>query len=88
MSLMLEPDATRRLIQGMRGLSENWSGNGELVLLVPPLARGPIRRLFEKALPRVPVLSPGEIVPGTPLQRAGELALFERGQKPLKNGPA
>jgi flagellar biosynthesis protein FlhA len=88
MSLMLEPDATRRLIQGMRSLSEQWSGNGELVLLVPPLARGPIRRLFEKALPRVPVLSPGEIVPGTPLQRAGELALFERGQKPLKNKPA
>jgi flagellar biosynthesis protein FlhA len=85
MSLLLEPDATRKLIQGMRNWSDQWNGNGELVLLVPPLARGPIRRLFEKALPRVAVLSPGEIVPGTPLQKVGDITLNDRApQKPLK----
>jgi flagellar biosynthesis protein FlhA len=84
MTLALDPESTRRLIGGMRQKAEAWNGNGELVLLVPPLARGPIRRLFEKALPRVPVLSPGEIVPGTGLSRIGEISLA----KPLKNGPA
>ncbi len=81
MTLVLEPEATRKLIVGMRQQSDAWNGAGELVLLVPPLARGPIRRLFEKALPRVPVLSPGEIVPGTGLSREAELSLDK---KPLK----
>ncbi|MFN7142304.1 MAG: flagellar biosynthesis protein FlhA [Myxococcota bacterium] len=85
MSLVLDPDVTRRLLQGMRQLSDGWSGNGELVLIVPPLARGPLRRLFEKALPRVPILSPGEIVPGTALSREAELALADK--KGLKGGP-
>ncbi len=75
MTLMLDPDTTRRLIGAIRTQTESWGGGGELVLLVPPLARGPIRRLLEKALPRVPVLSPGEIVPGTPLNRAAEIRL-------------
>lgn len=75
MTLMLDPDTTRRLIGAIRSQTESWGGGGELVLLVPPLARGPIRRLLEKALPRVPVLSPGEIVPGTPLNRAAEIRL-------------
>ncbi|MDP2307135.1 MAG: flagellar biosynthesis protein FlhA [Pseudomonadota bacterium] len=75
MTLVLEPDTTRKLIVGMRQLAEGWNGSGELVLLVPPLARGPLRRLLEKAIPRVPVLSPGEIVPGTALAREAELSL-------------
>jgi flagellar biosynthesis protein FlhA len=81
MQLMLEPEATRKLIQGMRQWTEQWTGNSELVLIVPPLARGPVRRLLEKALPRVPVISPGEIVPGTPLSRVGDIALSERAGK-------
>ncbi len=81
MQLMLEPEATRKLIQGMRQWTEQWTGNSELVLLVPPLARGPVRRLLEKALPRVPVISPGEIVPGTPLSRVGDIVLVERAAK-------
>jgi hypothetical protein len=34
-----------------------------------------MRRLLEKVLPRIPVLSPGEIVPGTPLSRSAEIRL-------------
>ena len=82
-SLVLEPDTTRRLLQGLRAITEGWSGNGELVFIVPPLARGPLRRLIEKALPRIPILSPGEIVPGTPLVREADLALGEK--KGMKN---
>jgi flagellar biosynthesis protein FlhA len=83
MQLLLDPDTTRRLIQGIRAASEAFPGPGEAVLLVPPLARAPMRRLLEKALPRVPVLSPGEIVPGTPVERAGDVTI---GVRPLKNG--
>ncbi len=75
MSLLLDPDTTRKLIGAIRTQTESWTGTGDLALLVPPLARAPIRRLLEKVLPRVPVLSPGEIVPGTPLSRAAEIRL-------------
>ncbi len=83
MTLMLDPDTTRRFIAGVRAQIEAFSGAGEPVLLVPPLARGPVRRLLEKALPRVPVISPGEIVPGTGIEKVGEIILSP---KPLKNG--
>ncbi len=75
MSLVLDPDTTRKLFAALRTAVEGYSGPGEVVLLVPPLARGPLRRLIEKALPRVPVMSPSEIVPGTGLERAAELSL-------------
>ena len=75
MTLVLDPDTTRRLIQSIRNASESFAGPGEAVLLVPPLARGPVRRLLEKALPRVPVISPGEIVPGTGVERVAEISL-------------
>ena len=83
MQLVLDPDTMRRLIQGIRAASEAFAGPGEAVLLVPPLARAPMRRLLEKALPRVPVLSPGEIVPGVRVERAGEITI---GVRTLKNG--
>ncbi len=86
MALLLDPENTRRFIQGVRLQAEAWSAGGDPVLLVPPLARGPVRRLLEKALPRVGVVSPGEIVPGTPIEKAGEVSA---GDKPrpqqLKN---
>ncbi len=82
MSLVLDPDTTRRLIQGIRAATESFAGPGEAVLLVPPLARGPMRRLLERALPRVPVLSPGEIVPGTGIDRVAEITI---GKPTLKN---
>jgi flagellar biosynthesis protein FlhA len=75
MSLHLDPDNTRRLISGVRTRIDAFTGPGEAVLLVPPLARGPIRRLLEKALPRVPVVSAGEIVPGTAIECVGEVSL-------------
>lgn len=75
MSLILDPDTTRRLITAVRTSLETYSGASEPVLLVPPLARGPVRRLMEKALPRAIVMSPGEIVPGTGIERVAEISL-------------
>ncbi|MEN9785843.1 MAG: flagellar biosynthesis protein FlhA [Pseudomonadota bacterium] len=80
MQLVLEPEASRKLVREMRTWTEQWTGNSELVLIVPPLARAPVRRLLEKELPRVPVLSGAEIVAGTSLQRVGELSLADRGR--------
>jgi flagellar biosynthesis protein FlhA len=77
MQLVLEPEAARRLVRAMKTAAEQWTGNSELVLIVPPLARAPVRRLMEKEMPRLPVLSGAEVVPGTPLQKVGDLALQE-----------
>ena len=78
MSLVLDPAVTRAFIQAVRNAADKYPGPGEAVLLVPPLARGPVRRLLEKALPRIPVLSPGEIVPGTGIERVAEITLGTR----------
>jgi flagellar biosynthesis component FlhA len=40
-----------------------------VVLLAPPLARGPLSRLIEKVVPRLPVLSPAELIPTVKLDR-------------------
>lgn len=77
MQLVMEPEAARRLVRAMKTAAEQWTGNSELVLIVPPLARAPVRRLMEKEMPRLPVLSGAEIVPGTPLQKVGDLSLQE-----------
>ena len=45
---------------------------------MPPLARGPIRRLIDRAIPRVYVLSPGEIAPGTAIDRVSEVTFADR----------
>jgi flagellar biosynthesis protein FlhA len=81
MTLALDPDTSRRFIQAVRNAMDSFAGPGEAVLLVPPLARGPVRRMLERALPRVPVLSPGEIVAGTGIERVAEISLGAR----LKN---
>jgi hypothetical protein len=39
------------------------------VVLCPPLARGPIRRLAEKVIPRVPMVSAAELLPTVRLER-------------------
>jgi len=75
MSLVLDPEVSREILMSVRKLAEGWGGQADLVLLTPPLARGPIRRLLERSVPRLPVVSAGEIVPGTALQREGEIGL-------------
>lgn len=78
MNLVLDPETTRKLLQAVRQQVEMWNQNTHPVLLVPPLARGPIRRLIDRAMPRVYVLSPGEVVSGTSIDRVGEVSFHER----------
>ncbi|MEL6344841.1 MAG: hypothetical protein AAFV53_17115, partial [Myxococcota bacterium] len=55
--------------------AEQYNGPGSVVVLVPPLARGPLRKIAEKIIPRVPILSPGELLPEVRLQRVAVVSL-------------
>ncbi len=74
-TLALDPDTSRHLLSGIRQQVEGWTGAGDVVLLCPPLARGPFQRLLEKVLPRTPVLSPVELLPGVKLDRVAVIEL-------------
>ena len=45
------------------------------VLLAPPLARGELRRMLERVLPQVVVLSSAELLPTVTLDRVGVVEL-------------
>lgn len=79
-SLSLAPDIARRLLTGIRDAAESWQGPGEVVLLCPPLVRGPLRRLTEKIAPRVPVISPAELLPDVRLERVASVGLRRDGE--------
>ncbi len=75
MNLTLDPSAARKLLTGIRSAAESWRGAEDVVVLCPPLARGPLRRLTEKVVPRVPVVSPAELMPTVRLERVAAVSL-------------
>jgi flagellar biosynthesis protein FlhA len=75
MNLVMDPDQVRQLLEQIKLKSETFNGPGQLVVLCPPLARGPFRRLAERVVPRVPVLSPNELQAGARLQKVGVVSL-------------
>ena len=75
MNLVMDPEQVRMLLEQIKLKSETFSGPGQLVVLCPPLARGPFRRLAERVVPRVPVLSPNELQAGARLERVGVVSL-------------
>ncbi len=68
MNLILNPDVARKFMHSVKQEFENHASSGEVVLMVPPLARGPVARLLEKMVP-IPVLSPAELLPTIKLNR-------------------
>lgn len=74
-TLQLEPTQARALILGVRDKVEHYVGPGQAVVLCPPLARGAVRRLLERAVPRVTVLSSAELLPDVTLDPIGEIRL-------------
>ena len=74
-SLNLGPDEARRLLTGLKGAVERWTGDGTVVVLCPPLARAPLRRLADNVIPRTPILSPGELLPTVRLSRVAAVSL-------------
>jgi flagellar biosynthesis protein FlhA len=75
MSLALDPEHARLLLTGLRDAAEAYRGTGEVVVLCPPLARGPLRRLAEKVIPRVPMVSAAELLPTVRLERVAVVGL-------------
>lgn len=78
MNLVMDPETTRKFITAVRNHVDGWNHNSHPLLLVPPLARGPIRKLLDRAIPRMYVLSPGEVVPGTSIDRVAEISFLEK----------
>lgn len=75
MNLTLDPNDARKLLTSLRASAERWRGSSDVVILCPPLARGPLRRLTEKVAPRVPVISPAELLPTVRLERVTAVSL-------------
>lgn len=73
--LNLSFEDQQKLLLGLKNAAEAYTGPGQVIILASPLARGPLRRMTEKLIPRVPVLSAGELLPTVRLQRASVVSL-------------
>ena len=67
----LQPPFLRRILEGLRRLGGDQVALTTPVLLCPTPARFHLRRLLEPFLPRIVVLSPGEIPPRVPVHSMG-----------------
>jgi len=85
--LVMDPQLAQLLLQRLGQIIDRHRGAEDLVLLCPPLARGPFRRLSEKLYPRVPVLSPGELLPTVRLDRVGLISLEQQPEPPSPAQP-
>ena len=74
-SLMLDPGAFQAMVQQIQHLTESHAGASPAVVLAPPLVRGALRRLLERVLPRVVVVSSAELLPTVTLERVGVVEL-------------
>ena len=75
--LMLEPMQGRRLVQALKEQVERMLALGyqQPVLVCMAALRLPLRRLTERTLPQLVILSYNEIVPGTEVRAIGAVAL-------------
>ena len=69
--LPLQPPFARRLLEGIKRLAGDQLALASPVLLCPTPARFHLRRLLEPFVPKLVVLSPGEVPPAVPVQTLG-----------------
>ena len=74
-NLQLDPHTAAKLIRNIGETVESYGGPAPAVVLCPPLARGALRRLLERVLPRVAVLSSAELLPTARLFPVGVITL-------------
>ena len=74
-NLIVDPTVAQTLFTAIQDLTENFSGPSQAVVLAPPLARGALRRMLERVMPRVVVLSSAELLPTVSLDRIGQVSL-------------
>jgi flagellar biosynthesis protein FlhA len=70
----LQPSLVRRIHDGMRKLMSEHAGSTPLVLICPTPGRFYLRRLLEPSMPRLIVLSPGEIPPRVAVHSLGTIS--------------
>jgi flagellar biosynthesis protein FlhA len=76
-SLVVDPQVAQAIFTQVQRLTESHAGASPAVVLAPPLARGALRRMLERVLPRVVVLSSAELLPTVTLNRVGVIALSQ-----------
>jgi flagellar biosynthesis protein FlhA len=69
----LQPNAARRVCDGLRALFGETVVTAPPILLCPSPARFQLRRMLEPFLPKIVVLAPTEIPPMIPVQSIGAL---------------
>ena len=62
-------------MQQINDMTEGYEGPGQAIVLCPPLARGALRRMLERVLPRVTVLSSAELLGTVRLESIGRISL-------------
>jgi flagellar biosynthesis protein FlhA len=72
-SVVLQPSLVRRLLDGLRRLAGDQAAITSPVLLCSTPARFHLKRLLEPFMPKLVVLSPGEIPPAISVQSVGTL---------------
>lgn len=71
---VLEPEVSQRIVQGISNMVEKLRNRGlSPVLLTSPRIRLPFRRLVERFLPDLPVVSLNEVVPQVAVEAVGVL---------------
>lgn len=71
---VLEPETSQRIIQGVSSLTEKLRRRGlSPVVLTSPRIRLPFRRLVERFIPDLPVISLNEVVPQLSVEAVGVL---------------
>ncbi|MFK7930884.1 MAG: flagellar biosynthesis protein FlhA [Myxococcota bacterium] len=74
-NLVLDPRVAQTLFEQVQLHTESYSGSTPAVVLAPPLARGALRRMLERVLPQVVVLSSAELLPTVTLAQVGVIEL-------------
>ena len=74
-SLVLEPAQARQLMMELKEKVEGYAGPGQAVVLCPPLARGALRRMVERVLPKIHILSSAELLPAVKLESVGTVEI-------------
>jgi flagellar biosynthesis protein FlhA len=74
-NLVIDPTLAQTLFTSIQEMTENFSGPSQAVILAPPLARGALRRMLERVMPKVVVLSSAELLPSVNLDLIGQVSL-------------
>jgi flagellar biosynthesis protein FlhA len=71
----LDPRTAQKIMEAISSQISKVGQGGQLALLCPPGLRLPVRRLVERYMPRLPVLSHAEVAPDLKIRAVGTVGL-------------